>query len=167
MMDIYDITASAMTAQRMRMDTISSNLANVNTTRKTDGSLGAYHRKNTSFAPMLNNAHQQGKDELSLSLNPVSQHLTPDGKTVYEGGVNAKFNGIGVTVTQITEDNVTPMRLVYDPSHPDANADGFVEYPNVNAVNEMVDMISASRAYEASVTAFQSTKAMNEATLNM
>jgi flagellar basal-body rod protein FlgC len=166
-MDIYDITASAMTAQRMRMDAISSNLANVNTTRKTDGSLGAYHRKNTVFAPLMNEAQGRQKGELNLELGEVGKHLDAQGNTVYEGGVSAKFRGMGVSVVQIKEDNETPMRLVYDPSHPDANKDGFVEYPNVNAVNEMVDMISASRAYEASVTAFQSTKAMNEATLNM
>ena len=70
-------------------------------------------------------------------------------------------------VLQIQEDTKNPTRLVYDPTHPDANPEGFVEYPNINTVTEMVDMISASRAYEASVTAFQTTKSMNEATLDM
>jgi flagellar basal-body rod protein FlgC len=72
-----------------------------------------------------------------------------------------------VQVVQVEEDNVTPTRMVYDPAHPDAREDGFVEMPNINTLTEMVDMISASRAYEASVTAFQTAKAMNEATLQM
>jgi flagellar basal-body rod protein FlgC len=68
---------------------------------------------------------------------------------------------------QVSDDETTPMRLVYDPSHPDANQDGYVEMPNVNVVTEMVDMISASRAYEANVTALQSVKGMNQAALEL
>ncbi len=159
-MDIYDITASAMTAQRLRMDTIAANLANVNTTRLPKGEIGAYRRKNMVFAPLLENKEASnnafGKQEIGLS----SQGST--GKKGVHGS-----QGLGVQILQISTDRDTPMRMVYDPSHPDANKDGFVEYPNVNAVTEMVDMISASKAYEASISAFKSTKSMNEATLQM
>lgn len=175
-MDSFDITASALTAQRLRMDTISSNLANVNTTRRADGSIGAYHRKNVVFAPILENAGNQfgpvGGSNMagSLPLKPAKNGFSigADGRPLLTIGINhAEFNGAGVEVVKISEDEKTPMRLVYDPSHPDANKDGYVEMPNVNVVTEMVDMISASRAYEANVTAMQSTKGMLQAALEL
>lgn len=166
-MDAFDIAASALTAQRLRMDTISSNLANVNTTRKSDGSIGAYHRKNVIFSPLLN----KGADN-------AFPFATPD-LPIQSGGSDPSalqarifFNQdlsstVGVSVTQITDDTKTPMRLVYEPTHPDANQDGYVEMPNINVVTEMVDMISASRAYEANVTALQATKGMSQAALQI
>ena len=162
MMDIYDITASSMTAQRLRMDTIAANLANVNTTRRADGQIGAYQRKNVMFAPMLQDsqntqASSMGQDKIAFA-NGTGHQSSKE----MQGS-----QGLGVQVLQITTDTETPMRMVYDPTHPDANQDGFVEYPNVNAVTEMVDMIAASKAYEASVSAFKSTKSMNDATLQM
>lgn len=162
-MDAYDITASALTAQRLRLDTISSNLANVNTTRKVDGSIGAYHRKNLIFAPIYGQAAgSQGNDgpgERGVTFDASGQPM------LHISAESGPFNGAGVKVLQVVDDNKTPMRMVYDPSHPDANAQGFVEMPNVNVVSEMVDMISASRAYEANVTAMQSAKSMSQAVL--
>lgn len=176
-MDSFDITASALTAQRLRMDAISSNLANVNTTRKADGSIGAYRRKNVVFAPILEQAGNQfglpvgrnGGGE-GLPLRPAKNgfSISADGRPLITASIShAEFAGAGVQVTQITEDDKTPMRKVYDPQHPDASADGYVEMPNVNVVTEMVDMISASRAYEANVTALQSVKGMNQAALEI
>ena len=176
-MDAYDITASALTAQRLRMDTISSNLANVNTTRKADGTIGAYRRKNVVFAPILEDASNdfnpiQGNG-FAASIPMKAAHngfsIGSDGRPLLTVGIQQSndFGGAGVQVDQITEDDKTPMRMVYDPSHPDANKDGYVEMPNVNVVTEMVDMISASRAYEANVTAMQSAKGMNQAALEM
>ena len=172
-MDIYDVTASAMTAQRLRMDTIASNLANVNSTRNAQGKLAPYKRRNVVFAPVLQESID-GKAGASSSKNEVMQSLgtNAQGLPVYRSGISVSDNpstqtGIGVQVLQISEDTKNPTRMVYDPTHPDANPKGFVEFPNINTVTEMVDMISASRAYEASVTAFQSTKSMNEATLDM
>ncbi|MBY0449353.1 MAG: flagellar basal body rod protein FlgC [Cyanobacteria bacterium] len=175
-MDIYDITASAMTAQRLRLDVISSNLANANTTRKADGTIGAYHRKNVVFAPIYGAAqgggnfgetHGSGK-ELELKEGDANLSMGTDGKRLLKGRISqAAFNGAGVEVQQIADDDKTPTRLVYDPSHPDANEKGYVEMPNVNVVTEMVDMISASRAYEANVTALQSGKAMAQAALEI
>ncbi len=181
-MDAFDITASALTAQRLRMDVISSNLANVNTTRKADGTLGGYHRKNVVFAPVLAEASNrfdvpggsEGSDSsdssFTLPMKAASHGISmgPDGKLMLNAGITqAEFNGAGVHVTQIVDDQKTPMRMVYDPSHPDANAEGYVEMPNVNVVTEMVDMIAASRAYEANVSALQSVKGMNQAALEI
>lgn len=129
-----DISASGMSAQRLRMDIISQNIANVNTTRDENGK--PYRRQNVIFA---------------------EKDMTPFGDILMK---TAGTSGNGVKVTQIVEDNKTPMRKVYDPSHPDADADGYVTYPNVNVVQEMTDMIDATRSYEANVTAFNATKSM-------
>lgn len=129
-----DISASGMTAQRLRMDIISQNIANVNTTRDENGD--PYKRKIVTFS---------------------EKNVTPFGDILMktEGTV-----GSGVKVSQIGQDNTTAMRRVYDPSHPDADEDGYVTYPNVNSVQEMTDLIDASRSYEANVTAFNATKNM-------
>ena len=129
-----DISASGMTAQRLRTDIISQNIANVNTTRDADG--GAYVRKTVVFEEKPSNS--------------FSNYLS-----VASGSI-----GNGVKVSQIVEDTDTPMTMVYDPSHPDANEEGYVNYPNVNTVTEMTNMIDASRAYEANVTAFNASKSM-------
>jgi flagellar basal-body rod protein FlgC len=129
-----DISASGMTAQRLRLDIISQNIANVNTTR--DGSGNAYKRKIVTFG---------------------EKDASPFGDILMKTAGNA---GSGVKVSRIAEDNETAMRKVYDPSHPDADEDGYVTYPNVNVVQEMTDMIDATRSYEANVTAFNATKNM-------
>jgi len=166
-MDMYDITASALSAQRLRLDTIASNLANANTTRQADGTVSPYKRRNVVFAPMLAQ-QQQALEAGGNATNSSSGMAMVNGKAVLNAGVSYRPNyGTGVQVVQVEEDTKTPTRLVYDPAHPDAKPDGFVEMPNVNTLTEMVDMISASRAYEASVTAFQTAKTMNEATLQM
>ena len=129
-----DISATGMTAQQLRMDVISQNIANINTTRDENG--GVYRRKNVVFS--------------EKNVTGFSQILLKTAGTV----------GNGVKVTRIFEDRKSPLKLVYDPSHPDANEDGYVEYPNVNTVQEMTDMIDATRSYEANVTAFNATKNM-------
>jgi flagellar basal-body rod protein FlgC len=129
-----DVSASGMTAQRLRLDIISQNIANVNTTRDENGN--PYRRKIVTFA---------------------EKNVTPFGDVLMKTEGTA---GSGVKVSQIAQDNQTAMRKVYDPSHPDADEDGYVTYPNVNIVQEMTDMIDASRSYEANVTAFNATKNM-------
>lgn len=178
-MNSFDITASALTAQRLRMDVVSSNLANVNTTRKEDGTIGAYRRKNVVFAPVLQEASNKfgiptgkvGSDlagSIPMRPSPSGISIGPNGRPMITAGLtHTEFNGAGVQVSQITEDNKNPTKMVYDPGHPDANEKGYVEMPNVNVVTEMVDMISASRAYEANVTALQSAKGMNQAALEI
>lgn len=130
-----DISASALTAQRLRLDIISNNLANVNTTRTASG--GAYRRQMAVFT------ERTGEGSFASLLDRT---------------LNEQL-GKGVKVTQIVEDQ-SPLKMVYNPEHPDANRDGYVAMPNVNTVMEMVDMISATRAYEASVTAINSAKSM-------
>lgn len=125
--DALNTSASGLTAQRVRMDVIASNLANVDTTRTAKG--GAYRREMVVF------------------------EAKPDG--TFANGTQST----GVQVAQIVQDP-SPFRMVYDPSHPDANAQGYVAYPNVNTVTEMTDMISATRSYEANVTVVNGIKSM-------
>ncbi len=176
-MDAYDISASALTAHRLRLDTIASNLANMNTTRKADGSLGAYRKHNVVFAPILDNRMQGASTASSLPLRQSSlmtvdgarQMSMENGSPVLKASLTrTDMPGFsGVQVTQIVEDEKTPMRLVYDPSHPDANKDGYVEFPNINPVTEMVDMISATRAYEANVNSIQAARSMGKAAMEI
>ncbi|WP_418790251.1 flagellar basal body rod protein FlgC [Phosphitispora sp. TUW77] len=130
----FDISASGMTAQRMRMDLISENIANINTTRTEAG--GTYRRKVAVF-------------EARKPDNDFARIL---GKTIEQQKI-----GRGVRVVEINEDQ-SPFKMVYDPNHPDANEQGYVSMPNVNIVTEMVNMISATRSYEANVTAIQASK---------
>src|SRR5690349_12866087 len=116
-----DIGASALTAQRLRMDTISQNIANVNTTRTENGT--PYRRKTVIF------------EEKSLNA-PFSDYLSESSKGMLAGS--------GVRVSRIEEDK-TPFKKVYDPGHPDADKDGYVQMPNIDVVTEMVNMISATR----------------------
>ncbi|MFJ7667776.1 flagellar basal body rod protein FlgC [Lysinibacillus sp. NPDC097195] len=135
-------TASALTAQRLRMDVISSNMANVDTTRakQVNGEWEPYRRKSVTLSA------QEGR--FSNFLNVAI-------------GKNAKAGvGNGVKVTQIKEDTETPFKLVYDPTNPDANADGYVNMPNVDPLKEMVDLMSATRSYEANITVLNANKSM-------
>ncbi|SHI67158.1 flagellar basal body rod protein FlgC [Propionispora hippei] len=134
MFGAIDSAASGLTAERLRMDVISNNIANANTTRTAKG--GPYRRQLVVFEPRSEQAS-------------FSQILSKE----------MGAGGDGVKVVGITEDD-SPTRMVYDPHHPDANQAGYVEMPNVNIVTEMVDMITATRAYEANVTAVNSAKSM-------
>jgi flagellar basal-body rod protein FlgC len=131
-----NVSATGMTAQRLRMDTISQNLANINTTRTDSG--GPYRRKITLFEEITS-----GK---SFS-NMLDQYL----------GEYSKVGG--VKVSKVVEDK-SPFISIYDPTHPDANKEGYVLMPNVNSLEEMTNLISANRSYEANVTALNSNKAM-------
>jgi flagellar basal-body rod protein FlgC len=133
-----EVAASGLSAERTRMNTIASNLANARTTRTAEG--GAYKR-----------------------LDPVFQ-ATPLGGEV-AGGPNESAVSL-VKVQRIQQDTRDP-QLVYEPGHPDADVKGYVRYPNVNVVEEMVNMITASRAYEAGVTSVESIKAMAKSALGI
>jgi flagellar basal-body rod protein FlgC len=138
--DAIDIAASGLTAQRMRMDVTAENLANAQTTRTANGQ--PYQRQEV-----------------------VLQQVGGFGATL-AGAMNAKPPAGGVQVAGIVADP-TPDKLVYDPGHPDANAQGYVRMPNVSPVTEMVDLISESRSYEADVTAMQTAKAIYSKTLDL
>lgn len=131
----FNINASGMTAQRYRMDIISENVANANTTRTEDGT--PYRRKVVTF-------EQRGEAAGSF-------------RSIF-GSVSDSYKGQGVRVNKVTEDTWNDMIMAYDPSHPDADENGYVTYPNVNIVTEMTNLIDASRSYEANATAFGASK---------
>lgn len=131
--DAFAISGSGMTAERLRLDLIANNLANIHTTRTPEG--GPYRRRFPVFA----------------------QHL----ETVKDG-----FKGAGVVVQAVLEDPGEPQKVL-DPGHPDADAQGYVSYPNINVANEIVDMIGASRAYEANATVFEAAKDLAEKALEI
>lgn len=132
-------SASALTAQRLRMDVVSSNIANADTTRATvneNGEIEPYKRKMVVLEP---------KEGSFQSFLQEARNTSPSAN--------------GVKVAKIAEDD-TPFKLVYDPNHPDANVEGYVQLPNVDPLKEMVDLMSATRSYEANVTALNATKNM-------
>ncbi len=123
------VSATGLEAQKIRINTIASNLANINSTRTPEG--GPYRRKDVLFMSYM-----------------------------YDS------TAIGVDIKEIIEDQ-RPFRVVFDPSHPDADKEGYVRYPNVNPMEEMVNLISASRAYEANLTMINSYKEMFLRTLDL
>lgn len=141
-----EVSATALTAERVRMDVISQNVANANTTRTADGT--PYQRKTVVF----------------------EENTSPtDFATDFEHQVNSDYStytGNGVKVTSI-ETDTSEGDKIYEPGHPDADENGYVTLPNVNIVDEMVNMISASRAYEANITAMNVTKSMIAKTLEL
>jgi flagellar basal-body rod protein FlgC len=129
-------TTSGLSAQRVRMDVVASNVANLETTRTPDGE-GPYHRQVVRFAAASEN----------MPFADIVSRFTgqPQG---------------GVVLTQVQEDTTTPTRQVYDPSHPDSDEEGLVEMPNVNLISEMTDLTSANRSYQANVTVLNALKQM-------
>lgn len=136
-----NIASSGLTAQRSRLDVIANNIANVNTTRTAEG--GPFRRSRVVFRPRVQQPYWR---------SPFLPDYLDNGP------------GKGVRIKKIEEDKDAKVRLVYDPTHPDAIKSGprtgYVEYPNVNIVTEMVDMISASRSYEANVAMINGSKSM-------
>lgn len=138
-----EISASGLRAQRLRLDVVASNLANANATRTADGG-GPYRRRAVVFRS-----------------EPLEQ--------TFEQALNASVQARSlrvVEVSRIIEDQAPP-RMVYAPSHPDANETGYVAYPNVNVISEMVDLMTATRSYEANVQAIRAMRAMGEAALRI
>lgn len=139
-----DISGSGLTAQRLRMDVISENIANIDTTRTADGT--PYTRKYVvfeqrgSFADALKNAENSG--------GRMGDAFSEENEARGVGGVQVSEIG----------DDTSPYEMVYNPTHPDADANGYVRMPNVDITQEMVDMISAYRSYQANVTAFNAYK---------
>lgn len=139
----FRVSSSGMTAQRTRMNTISSNIANINTTKGADGA-GPYRRKDVVFESM------------------------PETKNFAEilGVGHPRADIQRVQVSEIRQDEKAPL-LKYEPDHPDANAEGYVAYPNINLMEEMTNMLQATRAYEANVSALQSAKDMAMSSLEI
>lgn len=165
--NVFDIAGSGMTAQRIKMDTIASNIANINTTRQPDGSKGAYAKKEVAFRTIYDETLNRGFSNFS-SNNPDAQFDPKTGNMLINANISLN-NGIltgGVQVDEIYEAE-NSIKTVYDPSHPDADEEGYVDLPNINIVEEMVGMISASKAYEANATVAENVKTMMQSAMNI
>jgi flagellar basal-body rod protein FlgC len=151
-----NISASGLRAERIRLNTISSNLANVETTRTEKG--GPYKRQFPVFAA---DSDQHDTSVVNQEIKLTGTVTQPDHIDIppLSFPKDERFFGNGVRVDEIREDS-RPPKLVYDPSHPDADKNGYVAMPNINVVEEMTNMIAATRAYEANVTAFNASKNM-------
>ncbi len=149
MFESINIASSGLSAQRLKMDVISNNIANASTTRTNEGD-GPYRKRRVVMQP----------------INTRTRWKSP----VYPFGLRAG-DGEGVRVLKIERDETTPVRMVFDPSHPDAikvgPKKGYVEYPNVEIVSEMVDMIAASRSYEANSQVIQGAKSMFQSAMQI
>lgn len=146
--DGYNIATSGMSAQRTRINVVSANIANAQTTHSTDG--GPYKKQNVVFEEML----LSEKERLTASPSQEKEAGFP----------NKNLSGVGIK--QIVESKDEPV-MKFEPNHPDANEDGYVAYPNINPVIEMVDLIEAMRSYEANVSAFTTHKTMDTKTLDI
>lgn len=135
-LNTFEISGSALKAQSLRLNTISSNLANIETTRTPEG--GPYKKKSVVFQTKPLSFAEELNDRMS-------------------GEVQTKIQG--VEVSKVVQDE-SPPRMVYDPSHPDADPNGYVKMPNINVLEEMVDMMSTTRSYQANTTAIQMAKRM-------
>lgn len=138
-----NIIASGMTAQQLRLDVVAENVTNSNTTRVENGE-GPYRRKMVVFQALT------GRNAFRAAMARAAEGLAPNKGYATAGGVR---------VSQIVEDP-TEFKLVFDPTHPDANEDGYVELPNVDMVKEMTDAIAASQAFSSNVTAFNTLKSV-------
>jgi len=140
----FDISISGINAERLHMELIASNIANISTTKTADG--GVYRRK-----------------VLSYTEKPVTFQ---DVLSKAEGEIEKRSYGGGVTA-KVTEDTFNPLQKIYNPGHPDADENGFVTLPNVSLSTEMTDLVYTSRLYEANITAFNATKKMGQEALQI
>ncbi len=152
----FDISGYGLSAQRVRVNTISSNIANAQTTRTDEG--GPYRRKEVLFKAVDFGRYLQDEQTKSLGYSdPLN-----------EGDFNKKVNPaiMSVVVDKVVQDD-KDFKMKFDPSHPDADAAGYVAYPNINPVIEMADLVEATRAYQANVAAFESAKNMASSAISL
>jgi flagellar basal-body rod protein FlgC len=142
--DGYNVATSGMSAQRTRINIVSSNIANAQTTHSKDG--GPYKKQNVVFEEVLLEGNKRNISKNTKQIDPLSLR--------------------GVGVKEILDAQDAPI-LKYEPEHPDANKDGYVAYPNINPVVEMVDLIEAMRSYEANISAFKTQKDIDTKTLDI
>ena len=157
----FNISASGMTAQQLRTDVIAENIANANTTRTEDGT--PYVRKAVVFTEKTLSsaaANANASSSFDYILRNAQGNILNSRVGTVLNNANGGIVGDGVKVTSIYEDTSTDMNMVYEPSNPDADENGYVTYPNVNVVQEMTDLIDASRSYEANISAFNASKDM-------
>lgn len=144
-LNTINIVGSGLTAQQLRLDVVAENVTNSQTTRTENGG-GAYRRKLVVFQAV------SGRDTFRDAMARAAYRAAPNGSSAPNAG--------GVRVVQIVEDEENPMKMVYDPTHPDADEDGYLEMPNVDMVKEIADAMAASRAYASNVTAFNTLKSV-------
>ena len=159
--DALDISGSGLSVQRRKLTAIASNLANVDTTRTDQG--GPYKRRRVVMleAPKMSKFATLLSREKSRLRRTEHEHMLEGDPRPGEF-----FIGSGVLSQEVREEPIKP-RMVYDPNHPDAREDGMVLYPDINTITEMVDMIAASRAYEANVTVMSAAKDMINRSLDI
>jgi flagellar basal-body rod protein FlgC len=149
---IFNVVGAGMSAQRTRMSVVAGNLANAETTRTPEG--GPYRRRNVFFraTPVQNDFPSLLQAQASMPLQ------------LHQRDPQADLNSVEVVTVQAS---TRAPRKVYDPQHPDADAEGYVSYPDINAMEEMTDLLSATRSYEANLTTFNTTKALVQKLLEM
>ncbi len=155
-----DISATGLTAQRTRMNITAANIANAESTRTEEG--GPYRRQQVIFSPSKRASFVTMLQEEHLRIQESHRDHFDNRHTLLSREAYAR----GVEVAAIVKDPAPP-RLIYEPEHPDADANGFVAYPNINMVTEMMNMMLATRAYEANVTALENTKTMMQSALQI
>ena len=155
----FDISSYGLSAQRFRMDVISSNIANANTTRTSEG--GPYQRKDVVFKAI--DFNKTLNEKIAGNSNMLGYENPLDDPFLQE---NANPAIMSVAVDKVVRDE-SEFRYKYEPSHPDANEEGYVAYPNVNPVIEMSNLVEATRAYQANVSAFQSAKSIAQSAIDI
>jgi flagellar basal-body rod protein FlgC len=154
--DGYDVASAGMSAQRTRVNVVSANIANAQTTHTAEG--GPYRKRNVVFEEiLLNKQESNGNTNSSNTSNNSIQ-------TGFNPSTQRPLSSVGVK--EIVDANKEPV-MKYEPNHPDANNEGYVAYPNINPVIEMVDLLEATKSYEANVTAFTTHKTMDTQTLDI
>lgn len=150
---IFDVTGGGMNAQRSRMNVVAGNLANAETTRTPEG--GPYRRRNVLFRA------QPAANEFSalLASSPQGARVDPQTGRIPFAPFDRPQQVLSVHVDAIQESSRDPKKI-YDPQHPDADEEGYVSYPDINSMEEMTDLLSATRSYEANLTTFNATKSL-------
>ncbi|MDY0121118.1 MAG: flagellar basal body rod protein FlgC [Sulfurimonas sp.] len=155
----FDISGYGLSAQRVRVNTISSNIANAQTTRTDEG--GPYRRKEVVFKAIDFN------EQFNKAIGAMTQSASYE-DPLNEGQFGKKVNPaiMSVVIDKISRDDSEP-KLKFEPNHPDADANGYVAYPNINPVIEMADLVEATRSYQANVAAFESSKSMANSAISL
>lgn len=158
----YDISGYGMSAQRTRVNTISSNIANAETTRTSEG--GPYKRRDVIFmAEDFKSILQKNMNGINAETD-IMKYSDPLDENFLEQKPSRYLHS--VRIDKIVRDDTEP-KMKYEPNHPDANTQGYVAYPNINPVIEMANLVEATRAYQANVSAFESAKALGSSTLSL
>jgi flagellar basal-body rod protein FlgC len=155
---VMDVSASALKAERVRAEVVAANMANAETTRTEEG--GPYQRRHVVFEAQGSNSFEQSlvNQMGGVGMKPIRR---PGGTVTADSTVDG-----GVSVTGVMSDQSAPLRR-YDPQHPDAGPDGYVSYPDINPLTEMVDLMGAQRSYGANASAIQAEKNMVASSLEI